>query len=84
MNFFSLRAVLIPLSIFAATLIALEIGSRLGRARQEREPHGGTAATGAVDGAIFGLMGLLLAFTFSGAATRFDARRTLILGNRTR
>lgn len=78
MNFLSLLAVLISLSIFAATLIALEIGSRLGKARQERDPHG-TAGTGAVDGAIFGLMGLLLAFTFSGAATRFDARRTLIL-----
>ena len=29
---------------------------------------------GAVEGAIFGLMGLLIAFTFSGAATRFEAR----------
>ena len=34
-----------------------------------------TVLTGAVEGAIFALFGLLVAFTFSGAATRFDARR---------
>lgn len=31
-----------------------------------------------MDGAIFGLMGLLIAFTFTGAASRFDHRRDLI------
>ena len=34
---------------------------------------------GAVEGAVFGLLGLLIAFTFSGAAARFDARRQLIV-----
>jgi hypothetical protein len=34
---------------------------------------------GAVEGAAFGLMGLLLAFTFSGAASRFNERRQLII-----
>jgi len=33
----------------------------------------------AVDGAVFALLGLLLAFTFSGAASRFDARRQLVV-----
>ena len=33
----------------------------------------------AVEGAVFGVMGLLLAFTFSGAASRFDGRRQLIV-----
>jgi hypothetical protein len=32
-----------------------------------------------VEAAVFGLLGLLLAFTFSGAATRFDERRHLIV-----
>jgi hypothetical protein len=32
-----------------------------------------------VEGAVFGLMGLLLAFTFSGAASRFEVRRQLIV-----
>jgi hypothetical protein len=33
----------------------------------------------AVDGAIFGLMALLIGFTFSGAVSRFDARRDSIV-----
>ena len=32
-----------------------------------------------MEGAIFGLLGLLIAFTFSGAMTRFDQRRHLIV-----
>jgi hypothetical protein len=34
---------------------------------------------GVVDGAVFALLGLLIAFTFSGAASRFDTRRQLIV-----
>ncbi len=34
---------------------------------------------GAVDGAVFALLGLLIAFTFSGATARFDTRRQLIV-----
>ena len=34
---------------------------------------------GAVDGAVFALLGLLIAFTFSGASARFDTRRQLIV-----
>jgi hypothetical protein len=32
-----------------------------------------------VEGAVFGLMGLLVAFTFSSAASRFEARRQMIV-----
>ena len=39
----------------------------------------GDRRIGAVEGAIFGLMGLLLAFTFSSALTGFDLRRQLIV-----
>ena len=44
-----------------------------------KDPDGSIAALGAIEGAVFGLMGLLIAFTFSGAASRFEARRQLIL-----
>ena len=60
-------------------MVALEAGWRIGRVRHERDPSAATAGTGAVGGAIFGLMGLLLAFTFSGAASRFETRRSLIV-----
>jgi hypothetical protein len=39
---------------------------------------GRRAGTGALEGAVFALLGLLIAFTFSGAASRFEGRRTMI------
>lgn len=64
--------------LFAALLLAVEMGRRLGLRWSPREggSHGGTAA---LDSAVFALFGLLIAFTFSGAASRFDARRDLIV-----
>lgn len=40
---------------------------------------GSSARLGTVEGPIFALMGLLIAFTFSGAASRLDGRRQLIV-----
>jgi len=34
---------------------------------------------GTIEGAVFGLLALLVALTFSGAAARFDTRRQLIV-----
>lgn len=56
----------------------VEIGRRLGTRRLRRNPESANEGIGAVEGALFGLLGLLLAFTFGGAAARFDNRRTLI------
>src|SRR5882762_11853796 len=47
-----------------------------GTHRSGSEGIGGLAT---VEGAIFGLMGLLLAFTISGALQRFDDRRQLVI-----
>lgn len=61
---------------FFGVLLMLDFGRRL---RRRRAAGGGGAGLGAVEGAVFALMGLLIAFTFSGAAARFDARRQLIV-----
>jgi hypothetical protein len=74
---FTLAAVLLALGMFAAMLACLEIGHRIGLRRAARDPE--SAGAGVVDGAVFALLGLLIAFTFSGAATRFDQRRALIV-----
>ncbi len=58
-------------------VVAAEIGRRLGRRRLAAEGGGPLTGTGAVEGAVFGLLGLIIAFTFSGAATRLDVRRQL-------
>jgi len=65
--------------LFLGILASLEIGRRVGRRDYGREPDTARAGTAAVEGAIFGLMGLLLAFTFSGAMQRWDARRALVV-----
>jgi hypothetical protein len=67
------------LALFAGMVLLLEVGRRVGRQRALKDSEGARAGLGAVEGAIFGLMGLLVAFTFSGAAARFETRRELIV-----
>jgi ABC-type multidrug transport system fused ATPase/permease subunit len=74
-----LAAILSLLALFAAILACLEGGYRLGLRQSANVPEKGFGGLGAMEGAVFGLMGLLVAFTFSGAAARFDARRQLIV-----
>lgn len=65
--------------LFGALMLFLEMGRRFALRRKRVDPDGAEKGFGAVEGAIFGLMGLLIAFTFSGAGERFQHRRDLIL-----
>lgn len=67
------------ISLFFGMLALLETGRRLGQRRLKRDPDGARAGAATVEGAILALLGLLVAFTFSGAASRFDTRRQLIV-----
>lgn len=74
-----------PMPMIAAIILLLcmllfqEIGRRIGIRRISKNPKKvGATSTGMMESAIFALFGLLVAFTFSGAATRFDDRRLLI------
>jgi hypothetical protein len=67
------------LALVAVLLFAFELGRRVGKRRLAEDPERSHAGVGAVEAAVFGLLGLLLAFTFSGAWARFDARRELIV-----
>jgi hypothetical protein len=60
-------------------LVLLEVGRRYGIRRLADDSEGARQGFGVVDGAVFSLLGLLIAFTFSGAAERFDGRRQLII-----
>jgi hypothetical protein len=75
----SFLAGVFALGLFLGVLVLLEAGRRYGRRRLAKEAEGARAGLGVVDGAVFSLLGLLLAFSFSGAATRFEGRRSLIL-----
>jgi hypothetical protein len=74
-----LIASLAAVGLFIGIVAMLELGRRLGVRRLASDPAGAQAGTGAVEGAVFALVGLLIAFTFSGAASRFDERRDLIV-----
>src|SRR3954471_10223287 len=78
MNLVLLGAFAVTVMI-AATLGLLEIGRRFGMRWAARDPEGAKSVAGGAEGAVFGLMGLLIAFTFSGAATRFDTRRAQLV-----
>lgn len=75
----SFLAGVFALGLFLGVLVLLEVGRQYGRRRLAKEAEGARAGLGVVDGAVFSLLGLLLAFSFSGAATRFEGRRSLIL-----
>ena len=68
MNFYPASALL----LFPAMILLLELGRRLRRRGAMSE------GDSAIEGAIFGLFGLLLAFTFSGAISRYDNHRLLL------
>jgi hypothetical protein len=75
----TLNAILFAAVLFAGMLLAEEIGLRIGRRRLAVEGDSSRLGLGTVDGAVFGLMGLMVAFTFQGAASRYDVRRHLIV-----
>jgi len=60
-------------------LLMLELGWRVGTWRMMKDPEGAKAGGGALEAAVLALLGLLISFTFFGAATRFDQRRQLIV-----
>lgn len=74
----TLIAFLSAVFLFILMLVFFEFGRRIGKRRLSRDPEGLAKGIGAAEGAVFGLLGLILAFTFSGAATRFEERRHLI------
>ncbi len=71
--------ILLCFALFCGMLIALETGRRLGKRRLGDDPDGARSGLGTVEGALFGLLGLIIAFSFGGAATRYDERRDLIV-----
>ena len=73
------NAAAVAAGLFVGMFVFLEAGRRLGARRIAVDPEGASAGAGAVDGAVFALLGLLIAFTFSGAASRFDVRRQQVV-----
>ena len=72
----ALTFLLLP-GFFLSIVLFIEIGRRLGARYVAEESERARTVLGTVETAIYALLGLMVAFTFSGAASRFDTRRTL-------
>jgi len=66
------------LCLFVGMVSCLAIGRKLGIDDLARYGAEGRAGVGLVDSAVYSLLALLIGFTFSGAATRFDRRREMV------
>ena len=60
---------------FFGILICLSIGRRVAKWAILREAGERAPTVGSLEAAVFALLGLMIAFTFSGALNRFDTRR---------
>lgn len=74
---------MINIPIFALALLlgmflCFEVGRWLRRRRVARMTDNDNSGQAAVEGAIFALFGLMVAFSFSGAVSRYDVRRALV------
>ena len=75
---FALFSIAIAAGLFIAMVALLELGRRLGVRQKERLGPDAHIGAGLVDNAVYGLLALLIGFTFSGAAERFDQRREFV------
>jgi hypothetical protein len=75
---FAVFAALIALVFLVCSLTLLNYGRHLGTRYLQKDQGIMTGLT-TVEGAVFALIGLLLAFTISGALQRFDDRRQLVI-----
>jgi hypothetical protein len=77
-----MNPVIISLFLVSGGFLGMILCMKFGRARGlraiQQDPRWSNNAS-LVDGAIFALFGLLIAFTFSSAGSRFDLRRQLIV-----
>lgn len=76
---FFLFAFGVTATFFAGCLFLLHYGRQLGLGYLRK--HGGNTMPGfpTIEGAVFALIGLLLAFTIAGALQRYDERRQLVV-----
>lgn len=73
-------ALILSLLLFPAILLCLELGHRLSARGMPGHESDMPPGFSVIDGSVFSLLGLLLAFSFSAAGSRFEQRRQLVVG----
>jgi hypothetical protein len=75
----------VAVALISTTLLCLgmagsiETGYRVGKRRLKKYPESKTEGSGAVESSIFAILGLILAFTFTGTLSRYEHRVKLVL-----
>ena len=72
-------AILLCAGVFIGMVICLDVGFRIGYRNFRNDPVAAHKGLGSIEAAVFALLGLLLAFAFSGGVSRLDGRRQLIV-----
>ncbi len=75
----SILSGVIVVAMFFAILLLVRVGRRMGQRVISRHGASGLANVSSLEAAVFALLGLLIAFTFSGALTRMDVRRAQVV-----
>src|SRR5258708_5159232 len=73
---FAFADLLLAATLFLVMLAVQELGRRVGARELRQSAHADFGAT-TVENSVFALLGLFLAFAFSGAGTRFENRYRL-------
>ena len=76
---YSVNEWVIALALLGLLLLTVEVGYRLGDRVPPGLPDSAKPPVLAISGAIFGLLALLLGFTFSMALNRYDQRKELVV-----
>ncbi|MGI8583382.1 MAG: hypothetical protein ACR2KX_14370 [Chitinophagaceae bacterium] len=72
-------AVLIAFLLFAGIIIFHIFGFKVITYQKKKNPEFITTGLGPLEGALLGLLSLLLAFTFNKAASNYDTRRAFLV-----
>lgn len=72
-------AIVVALVLFSSLIVFYLFGYRVRAFEVRRNPDHATIELGSINGMLLGLLGLLLAFTFSMSNSRYDTRRNLVI-----
>jgi hypothetical protein len=70
---------IIILILFLVMMLSSEIACRIGMRLNARAPEAGKGHFGAIQGSLLGVLALLVSFTFSISAQRYESRRQLLV-----
>ncbi|APW42463.1 DUF4239 domain-containing protein [Rhodoferax saidenbachensis] len=77
--FYDINSTLIAAALLVSLGLVIELGYRVGRARQDRVDDASRAHINGLQSSILGILALLLGFTFSLALQRFDSRSEAVV-----